>query len=98
MGGANYDKTCQDPGTSSANDLKGDPARPRTCLEVTSFMAYYTRRKTRNTLRLSRTTFQNVEQVLEEESGIYIAAVADQLPLSYRYRTLNLKGYATVLL
>ena len=50
------------------------------------------------TLRLSRTTLQNVEQVLEEESGIYIAAVADQLPLSYRYRTLSLKGYATVLL
>ena len=41
-------------------------------------MAYYTRRKTRNTLRLSRTTFQNVEQVLEEESGIYIAVVDER--------------------
>ena len=49
------------------------------------------------TLRLSRTTLQNVERVLEEESGIYIAVV-DDLPLSYRYRTRNLKGCATVLL
>ena len=81
-------------------DLKGGPRYAHMSNLISFYHTYGLLHQTKKpaTLRsrLSRTTLQNVEQVLEEESGICIVAV-DDLPLSYRYRTLNLKGCATVL-